>query len=1059
MCRVLISRCFFALAFLAVYLSLGVTQGLAQSTTNGAIAGTVTDAQGLAVPSASVTIVNVGTDKKNQTTTNDFGQFRVVELQPGMYTVTVSATSFATVVRSNVFVEVGRMTELQIPLAVKGTTQTVEVTSEAPLVTTTQEDFSTNVNQKLIDELPTNGRRWSNFVVGTPGVSPDGNFGLMSFRGISGLLNNNTVDGGDNNQAFFSEEKGRTRINYVISLASVQEFQVNTSNYSAEYGRAAGGVVNAVTKSGTNNLHGSAFYYLRNNRIGATNPFTVQTQLVNGVPTSVRIKPKDIRHQFGGALGGPIQKDKLFFFFSWDQQRREFPAVASTGSATFLNPITVQAPVAPRTCATSGLSAGETLSCRSVTQPQVDAGLAYLRGLTGLVPRRGDQYILFPKVDWRIKSNHTLSASYNRLHWDSPGGIQATGAVFFRGIASFGDDFVRADSLIVRLSSNVSANIINEARFQYGRDNEFETAQKPGPGEPTTGPNGSSPAVSMGGGNGMTIGKPNFLDRRAYPDEKRYQWADTVSIAHGKHFVKFGADINHVNDVLDNLFRESGEYSYSTLDTFLTDFAKPKGCPTSLTDPTPVPCYSSYNQGFGPTAFQFSTNDYGFFVQDDWRVRRRLTLSGGLRYEYEQLPSPQVPNLPAVPLTGSFPTDKDSFGPRLGFAWDVKGDGKTSLRGGYGIYYGRIINSTISNAITNTASAQSQIQFVFNPTTAGAPVYPNTLPPPTGASSIKPNAVFFSPNMENPLIHQIDLTLEHEVGWHTVLSASYLGSVGRYLPTFIDRNLNPPSSTVTYTVSGGNLDGRQFTLPFFTGPRPNTNFGQLTEITSSVTSHYSALVLQVNRRLTRGVEFQTNYTWSHATDNGQASQTFTSSNAVFNPFDLSQERGNSSFDTRHRFAARAVWSPEVFKNGNTLARSILNGYTFAPIVSISKGPHYSPSVSGSAPGSTVFGINGGGGTSRFPFLGRNSFDFPSIKVVDLRVSRRFHITEKARLEVLAEAFNLFNHPNTTGVNDTLYFIPFGTKTLSFNQFFGAPQNSFSAFLRERQIQFAARFEF
>ena len=198
-------------------------------------------------------------------------------------------------------------------------------------------EFTTNINQTAINELPINGRRWSNFVILTPGSVPDGSFGLISFRGVSGLLNNNTVDGGDNNQAFFGEERGRTRISYSISQSAIREFQVNTSNYSAEYGRAAGGVTNAVTKSGTNDLHGDAFYFQRNNEWGARNPLAFQTVLVNGVSNRIGIKPEDVRHQFGGTLGGPIAKDKLFFFFSYDQQKRNFPGLGVFTDPNYLN--------------------------------------------------------------------------------------------------------------------------------------------------------------------------------------------------------------------------------------------------------------------------------------------------------------------------------------------------------------------------------------------------------------------------------------------------------------------------------------------------------------------------------------------------------------------------------------------------------------------------------------------------------------------------------------------------------------------------------------------------
>lgn len=238
-----------------------------------------------------------------------------------MYNVEVTLAGFAPYKQNNVVVEVGRTTNLEVSLGVAGQAETVMVTAEAPIVNTEQGDFSTNINQTTIANLPTNTRRWSTFALMTPGAAPDGNFGLVSFRGISGLLNNNTVDGGDNTQAFFAEERGRTRLAYSLSADAVREFQVTTSNYSAEYGRAAGGVVNAVTKSGTNAVHGSGFYFIRDNKWGALNPFQTQTVISNGVNTTVQLKPQDRRQQFGGTVGGPIQKDKVFFF-----GRPQFPA-------------------------------------------------------------------------------------------------------------------------------------------------------------------------------------------------------------------------------------------------------------------------------------------------------------------------------------------------------------------------------------------------------------------------------------------------------------------------------------------------------------------------------------------------------------------------------------------------------------------------------------------------------------------------------------------------------------------------------------------------------------
>ncbi len=423
--------------------------------------------------------------------------------------------------------------------------------------------------------------------------------------------------------------------------------------------------------------------------MGATNPFSI----LNGKP----LKPTDRRDQWGGTVGGPIVKDRLFFFFSYDQQKRNFPGLALPSSPTFLTPFTA--------------AERSTMTTRSVTTAQQDAGLTFLSSLTGVVPRKGDQDIFFPKIDWKLNQSNTVSLSYNRMRWHSPAGVQ-TQPVVSRGIASFGNDDVKVDSFTGKLSSLLSSRMSNEVRFQYGRDFEFQNSQPPAPGEATTGVGGRSPQVAIFGG-GITFGKPNFLERRSYPDERRTQIADTVSIAMGKHLFKFGGDFNHVADTLNNLFQEGGAYNYNNRVDFISDMAVPSG-----------KRYSSFAQGFGPTAFSFSTNDINLFAQDDWRILPRLALNLGVRWEYERLPKPQIAN-PLLAGTSTFPDDKNNFGPRIGVAWDPFGNGKTSVRGGYGIYYGRLINSTISNAITNTGMASGQVQFTL--TGAAGPLYPNVL--------------------------------------------------------------------------------------------------------------------------------------------------------------------------------------------------------------------------------------------------------------------------------------------------------------------------------------------
>ena len=1028
---------------------------MAQSTTTGAISISVTDPNGAVVPNATITARNVETNKEDTAATNDEGQAKIVNLQPGTYSVVVKAGGFGDYTIEKVVVEVGTVNPVEAKLALTQQTAQVEITAEAPVINTEQQDFSSNVNQTSINELPINGRRWSNFVILSPGATPDGQFGLVSFRGISGLLNNNTVDGGDNNQAFFSEERGRTRIPYAISQSSIREFQVNTSNYSAEYGRSAGGVVNAVTKSGTNDFHGDLFYYIRDNKWGARNPQSFRRVFQGGAIQVLALKPEDRRQQFGGSIGGPIAKDKLFFFFTYDQSKRNFPGLSAADPGYLESLGTATSPTSARTA----------LLNRGLTNSQIDAGVAYIASLTGVVPRRQDQKIFFPKIDWRINNNHTFTATYNRLRADAPAGIQ-TPAIVNRGIASFGDDFVQLDFTNLRLNSVFSPTVLNEARFQFGRDFEFQRSQPPAPGEPTTGPGGRPPQITLT--SGVTFGKPNFLERAAYPKEDRMQFADSVTISRGSHAFKFGGDINRVNDILDNLFTEGGAYSYATIGNFIIDY-------TNTVTPIPTVacltnannragrCYTSnFSQGFGPSRFEFNTMDYNFFVQDDYHASARLTVNLGVRYEYEKLPEPQIPN-PLVPATANFPSDKNNFGPRVGFAYDITGDGKTSVRGGYGIYYGRIINSTIANAITNTGVASGQFQVSISPiigsgSTAtqnnAAPVYPNVLP--SAAAGGTPSIVVFSPFMQNPLIHQYDLIFEREIARNTAVSVSFLGSLGRSLPTFVDINLAYPTTTRTFRVIGGSYDGQTFAIPLIPSARLDSRFNAITEIRSSIKSEYEALVLQANRRLTRGLQFQVSYTRSRATDTGQGSQTFTTTNIPFNPYDLSSEGGYSNFDRRYKFVANAVWSPNpIGKDGSSVAKAILNGFTFSPIVNIFGGQPYTATASANLSGSS-------GGGSRVPFIPRNIFRTPAQASVDLRVSRRFRFGETTAIEFLAEAFNLFNRVNVTGVNDTLYTASTTALTLTERSDFGTPgstglNNSF--FFRERQVQFAVRFQF
>ena len=994
------------------------------------IAGLVTDPSGATIPGVDVVVKNVGTNISRNLKTNEAGQYEAVALQPGDYEMTVSKAGFATLTRTGITVEVGQRAVVDIAMRLSTSSETVTVTSETPIVETDKTDVSTVINLKDMMNLPMSGRRWDSFALSTPGTSNDGGFGLLSFRGMSGLYNNNMIDGMDNNQAFFSEAKGRTRLNFAYSIDAIQEFQVGNDAFSAQYGRAAGGVVNAVTKSGTNSIHGTGFYLIRDDSLNAANPFSAISLVAVGLPG----KPEDRRQQFGGSVGGPIKKDKVFYFLNYEQQKRNFPMAVVPGSTGFFN--------------------------TSCTAPGCGQVVSFFQSLVQTQPRQGNESVGLGKVDYNLNEKNMLTASVNILRWDSPNGIQTAPSTSVHASMNGSDD-VNDETVIGKWTANFSPTFLSELRFQYGRDFEFELPNAPGPSVSTTG--------------GINFGMPNFLPRAAYPDEKRLQFSQNLNWLHGRHSVRFGWDVTRVDDLQINLFSGGGVYSYSSLNNFALDCGNAalpvplSGCQAATSVPTGTVVgkhYSSFVQAFdslgaaGKTDFQ--TWDMAGYIEDSWRMAPNFTLNLGLRYEIQTMPS--LNGTPLEPRTNKLNTDTNNFGPRIGLSWDPGNNQKTVVRLGGGIYYGRTQNSTIANLITN--NGVRFVSYTLTPTSSAAPLFPAVLPgPPSGAGS-KPDIVFADSSFVSPITYQAEFSIEREIVRNTTLSAIYMVNRGQRMPVFLDTNL-PTPTILTYTVCGSAQVGSSttcanpvgtFATPFFSGARPNPNFGFMTDVASVVNTWYNGLVIQARHRFSHGFQFDAGFTWSKAQDDDQNSQTFTTSESASNPFNLKNDYAPSIFDQRKRFTASGVWELPTHNIQSKTLKRVVDGFQVSGILTLADGRPYSPGTTGSpTPGGVTSGILGVGGDSRVPWLGRDIYVSPGANSVDLRLSRTINISERVHWLLIAEGFNVANRYEITGVDTTQYQI--GGTTLFPRPSFQTRNASGTNLFGARQIQLGTRITF
>jgi hypothetical protein len=1047
----------------------------AQTSGVGNINGSVTDSSGAAVASAPVVVRDTDTGISRSLTTNADGSYSATFLQPGHYEIILGGGSFGKVDRKNLVLTVGQILTVDAALPAASVSTEVIVTSQSPLIDTDKTEVSQTVGEHLIANLPVASRNWSAFVLDTPNVTQDGGSGLISFHGISGLYNQNYVDGSNNNQMLFSEARGRASgAPYVYSIDSIKEFQAETSNYSVEFGQAAGGQVNAITKSGTNAFHGDAFYYLRYPDLNALDPYSKFQALHNGATPFLLTQPIHQQQQFGGSVGGPIIKDRLFFFFTYDGFRKVGRVLYADTNYISLSPSASVAPP-PGTSSTSLVT--PTQCPTTITATQCTNGITFLQTVANIASgqsppsRLSKQNLFFPRLDYHINQRNDVFVDYNFADFDSTNGYSPAPTFSNSSPSTNGPTSYHERFLVAGLTTQLGKASVNQIHFQYGRDLE------------TAGANASGPSVATGV---VTFGMPNALPRVAEPDEHRYQFTDVFSTTKGRHTLKAGGDVNIVHEVMINLFQGGGIYSYgeSTPTANFKDWIQDAfaGQPGD-TDPYAGYHYNTFVQTIDKVNTVAGTQGkddfwmkmYDGFAEDNWKITPNFTLTAGVRYDIQLTPAPGLINNNFPPISseysGTIKNVTDRLQPRVGFSWSPYTG--TVVRGGYGMfsalnqgstYYAMrvengvvqvnynytgcesLVGSVTGARCPTVPSATNSLQYPFVPFPVTGPSLTSALFP-TGGTAPTVNGPLITgpqsfhgldPNFVPPLAHQADLSVEQALPGKMSLSVGYVGTRALRLPVFIDSNLvgQTPHGIRTYDVlNASNQIIQVLTVPVYTqGDRRNSAITSLNTGFSIANTWYNSMAVTLRRPFTNGLEVLANYTWARATDTGQvggANGTFYGGDTPLDPNNVRGDNGPSDTDIRNRFTMSFVYQPKILE-GNKVVKHVLDDFTFSgaeiasggqPIFMGMSGTVYSGTGSSYGADGNIYGgamssSSGSATTGRPPQIGRNSIYGPGFNDFDFRLSRNIPIHESIYMQFSADAFNLLNRQIITSVNGT-----------------------------------------
>ncbi len=1157
---------FFKALFVSVLVSVALVISASAQTNKATISGTVTDAQGAVVTDAKVIVTSVGTGATRELTSNSEGFYEAPLLDIGTYTVTVSKTGFQTIRRENLALQTASETRADVVLPTGEITTEVTVTAEAPLVQTETSERGSVITGREVTELPLSGRNFTQLATLTPGVARASNVGAggtgpdarsfnngdpragsggpgasnaqgstetsrFSRSGGAGLIvngqrptnNNFSLDGVDNNEPQFGT------IGVFPNPDSIAEFKVTTSIPPAEVGRAAGAVINTTIRSGTNDFHGSLYYYGQNSALNAYHPI-LKRDLALAIQRNDRFLPEKATqqiHEFGGTIGGPIVKNRLFFFFDYLGQRNNLPFPTRTAVPTALS----------RTGNFSEFTGNIDCNANGSTSDAVDGplcnpftGTAFTNATipTNLINPLAQRYInLYPsptapgvlnpntnnpnyfterankevinnygiKVDFKLTDNNSLTGRYNDQK------LFTSRANLLPGLptAGFGAGDERGDTRQITLSDThtFSPSIVNEFRFGLTNINIaiFNCGVKGACGvSPTFAedigiPNSNDGSDEASGGTGLGT----FGDARGGIEftgdgglfqvkSKNPYFADTLTVIKGNHAVKFGGEVrlrylNTIDGGRSGFLK--GNIGYAADAPVSQPIQAGQTCPAAsqaaggrcFVDANGVPYGGTGNtqanllmalpafsvsrgKVFGGP-FDLRSQEYGFFVQDDWKASDRLTLNLGLRYDLFTPPTeasgrisyydPEQRKVVVASGAGDrlVETDKNNFGPRIGFAYSVNEDKTLVVRGGYGLLY-TLDGTDYPPGIRNPPFTNSVAFNQFQQAPGERTYFSVATGPPSVSTQINPDTLtntglqLYAVDKEQKvgMVHQFQLSMQYQFGQHYSIDVGYVGNRSKNLLT--TNNIGRSGTAESRNASNQFLDN-------------------VLLYTNQAESSYDGLQAQLHKRLSNNFQGQISYTWSHAIDNSIGLvQSLGDSRSggrsgPINPFDLDADRSNSGLDVRHLLSASAIidlpfGKGQRFLNNGGVVDKIFGGFQMNFIVTARSGFPFTVVCNNSIVRPTLVGdpfanvpddrffnsaafncsesqaglasvTNAAGNVIRYGSLGRNTFTGPSIYNTDMSIFKNTTITENIRLQLGVEFFNLFNSIKFTVPNN------------------------------------------